>query len=160
MDAADWWVGFVAVGAQPLFAQWVWPMTNPFLFCRCSYVQHFVSKGKPVLRHGFDLGTALAGSGLHPHTFESSPDTTQDGRSRLKVLYLLFPPAEIPGALIKAGECPGPHCAWSNHAVRLVSMVLPSTLEACEHFPLLVLTLQRVHKLQFVFSISKILCQF
>ena len=30
--------------------------------------------------------------------------------------------------------CPGPHCAWSNHAVRLLSMVVPSTLEACEHF--------------------------
>lgn len=28
--------------------------------------------------------------------------------------------------------CPRHHCAWSNHAVSLLSMVVPSTLEACE----------------------------
>lgn len=120
--------------------------------------------------NGFNWRT-LWGWGLHPHTSELS--TTQDWTSRTMWLFFrltgssleVFPshsrqrswPKELP----EAGEfrrlCPGPHCAWSNHAVHPVSMVVPSTLEACERFPLLVLDLHRVQNLQFIFSLSKIL---
>lgn len=78
-------------------------------------MHHLVSNGKPVSGHGFDLGMVLASSDLHPHTFESRTDPTQDRKSRLKVLPLLFPPAEVPDGLMEAGEsrrcCPGLHCA-------------------------------------------------
>lgn len=48
--------------------------------------------------------------------------------------------------------CPGPHCAWSNHAVHLLSMVVPSTLEACERCLPSTVNSQAIGKLWFPFS--------
>lgn len=53
------------------------------------------------------------------------------------------------GPVHKVKTCPGRHCAWSNHAVPLRSMVVPSTLETCEH--------TRLVSSLFIFSVYEIM---
>lgn len=79
-------------------------MTNLFLFCRCSHLQHFSSNGKPVLRRGFNLG---ATSGAWVSTL--APSSGGQIRTRIEVqeqeilwtespsrgFEILFPPTEL-----------------------------------------------------------------